>query len=174
MANEQAEVQPEPHPRTGTGTELAPAPDPKLGTPGRRLSTHQVVQALAMRAEGKTIPQIAAHLQCSTETAYRVVTQYQSTTDLATQFLNGQSLKAAKAWMKAAQIGAARGRHEPARDLLVATGAVSAQSDANSGAKVAVFIGLPSGQTQPRLLVTTTSSGQTGPQPDAILDVEPG
>lgn len=142
---------PDPAPAETTATDLRTAPGP--GSTARRLTSSEIVQALAIRAHGGSVTEIAKHLSCSTETAYRICTQYESSTDLAAKFLAGQSLASAKQWLRAVKKGAARGRHEPARDLLLHTGAIQpVNTEASSGAKVAVFIGVSS-QDPPQLLV---------------------
>lgn len=130
-------AEPETNPSTGTALVRDTAKH------GRRLTTPQIVQILAMHADGKSGPQIATAIGCHTDTVYSTIEGYSDTTSIAAKFLAGTALSAAKDWRKAVRKGAERGRHEPARDLLLHTGAIQpVQNETSGGAKVAVFIGL--------------------------------
>jgi transposase-like protein len=60
--------------------------------------------------------------------------------DAAVQILRGNSEKAARAWGSAIGVAADKGDHRPARDLLVAVGAIQEQNDAP---RIAIIIGTP-------------------------------
>lgn len=109
---------------------------------GRRLTNTQVTTILALHAAGKSNPEIATIIGCDKSTVWSTIQNFESTADLASKFLNGQNLMAAKAWARAVKRAATKGRHEPARDLLVANRVIDVSNQNSSGPNVAVFVGL--------------------------------
>lgn len=60
--------------------------------------------------------------------------------DAAVQILRGNSETAARKWVSAVSVAADKGDHRPAKDLLVAVGAISDQSELP---RIAIIIGTP-------------------------------
>ena len=135
---------PEPEPGNQLEPVTASDPDPQDDPSSEvhsRLPAKLIAKAVRLRAEGATYQQIADILKRPMRTVADWLTKFEDTTELARKRLQASSLDAAEQWQKAIIEGAKRGRHEPARDLLVAAGVIDQQQTA--GDRVVIHIGTP-------------------------------
>ena len=128
-------------------------------TPGER----RQIQSMAL-VDGASMSEIARQTGRDRGTVANVLRAEDSLTfrdqletearEAAVQILRGTSEKAARAWGSAIGVAADRGDHRPAKDLLVAVGAISEQHDGSRG--IQIIIGTPENPIRvepPRLVI---------------------
>lgn len=117
----------------------SPADAALLSVDARRLA---ILDALA---RGVTYREIAATYRVGMRTLVTLAQEQAELEQLAIRkVMQTKTLAMLSHWENAALSGAIKGRHEPARDWLQASGAIQADAASQDrGAKVAILIGIP-------------------------------
>ena len=113
-----------------------------------RTSLDTILAVLQAHDDGQSVHAIGQALSLDRRTIGAIIRQYRDRVTSARQLLNQSAVAAVHAWNTAIPIAAARGNHQPAKDLLAHVGAVDnpwgrpAQSGSTNVA-VQVVIGTP-------------------------------
>jgi hypothetical protein len=121
---------------------------------GKRFTSEEFALALRLLTEVRpdgskpSDREIARLMGCKPETIGTIRRTYADTTQEARQILRASAATAAKNWLAAEKIAASDGNHTPAKEHLVAVGAVAEKSTPGAGATV-VVIGIGQGSIGP-------------------------
>ena len=116
---------------------------------GHRLSNTELATMLRLIQEknpdgtDRSNRQIALVMGCRAETVGNIRHTYADTTAESLAILRASAAGAARDWVKARQIAASEGKHQPAREQLEAVGAIHRQQAPGTGTTV-VIVGVGS------------------------------
>jgi hypothetical protein len=99
----------------------------KARKPGGLSASEQITVATLL-AKNATIPEIAEQLQVSCQTIRERCRE-------AKLLLEAASLGAVKDWVRAAEVGAEKGYHQPAKELLEASGVIQTRGERTAAAQ---------------------------------------
>jgi hypothetical protein len=101
------------------------AQPPRKRPPGRKASVNEKIHVLNLNAEGVRQTEIARITGISQQAVSDIINRHHPTTARAMDVLRANSFKAAEDWIRSFNVAVKRGEHRPMRDVLIATGVVA-------------------------------------------------
>lgn len=127
---------------TNQTVELQPSAD--LAVKDRNLSDDEHALILAQHAQGRSIAEIARHLNRRWHTIADYLSKHEDVAaDVARKYLNTKRIRAVEAWEMSLEPAAKKGDHRPAKDLLLHTEVIEEKDGSSAQVAVQVVIGMP-------------------------------
>jgi hypothetical protein len=135
---------------------------------GWRQSATNVLAVLELYDNGHGITDISRKIGLDRRTIGGIIRLHRDRTTSAKALLSAHAVHAAQSWLDALPVAAEKGRHEPARDLLLYTGAIQPISAQPVQVGVQVVLGNPAAPVGHDPLGPATLSASLEPPSQAI------
>lgn len=107
---------------------------------GSQVPVEQVLAVEFMRERGKSVQQIADALNMDTRTIRGIQLRAEHGHALAQKLLKSGVITHVKEWQQASAVAAQKGRHEPARDALIAAGVIEMKPSQQTHIQVGIVL----------------------------------